>query len=76
MSLPRSWYFLRGRFYKYAAPTALKNPERDFIIQPGVDAQRLRRETDHKMKSILKELNRCTPNSDATALRLENAWDG
>jgi hypothetical protein len=26
MSL-RSWSFLRGRFYKYAAPTALKNPE-------------------------------------------------
>jgi hypothetical protein len=46
--------------------------QRDFIIQPGVAVQRLRRETNHKMKTILKELNRCARNGDATALRLEN----
>jgi hypothetical protein len=53
---------------------------RDFIIQPGVDAmvavrKHLRRETDHKMTSILKELNCRARNGDATALRKENILD-
>jgi hypothetical protein len=66
--LLRSWSFLPGGSTNRPRRQRWKS-QRDFIIQPGVDAQRLRRETDHRMKSILKELNRCARNSDATALR-------
>jgi len=36
MPLLRSWRFLRGRFYKYAAPTALKNPEGILSFSPAL----------------------------------------
>jgi len=46
-----------------------KKSRRDFIIQPGVDAKRLRRVVNHETISTLKELKRCARNGDATALR-------
>ena len=53
-----------------------KKSQRDFIVQPGVGAPRLRWVVNDKMTSTPKELNCCARNGDATALRLENIWDG
>lgn len=54
MSLRRSWWFLRGGSTNMPRRWRCKS-RRNFIIQPGVDAHRLRRETNHKMKSTLND---------------------
>jgi len=59
---------------KFQNPPANEKSQRDFIIQPGVDAMPswLRWVLNQKMESTLKDLNRCARNGDAILLGLEN----
>jgi len=69
-------YPLNPVWTKFQNPPANEKSQRDFIIQPGVDAMPswLRWVLNQKMESTLKDLNRCARNGDAICWGWKISW--